>query len=262
MEDLESQPLDLLSLPPSVRTLLYEAIFPSGFTINLNHERTTSIGPYVSLHRTCRQLHQELTNYLSTKPITLLCTAGGRPNVLHKIPRSVMQKVEVVVIEDNPSQPLVIGLLPSLRCICFMETWHSTYDITQASNPLLPPRSRLLPLPTNNDALKTAHQSWKNLRIDNIWVRNIWKDRPDIRFILRRVNEVSVSVPADIQHGHDTMYSYHSVVDVSTESIIEKRYLPTRPETTLSDADLVFEYGARNWWKLENGWRRSDRIED
>lgn len=142
----------------------------------------------------------------------------------------------MIVIEDSPIAAIELSLLPNLRCICFCEVLQST--ITLPDHMPVPARETLLALPANDALLKLAHAFWKDLRIECPWIRMLWKDRTDIRVVLRRVLELEVM-------GRDVVVSWHGVVDVDTIRVIAKGFLPTRKR----DEEVVYDYGNARWWR-------------
>ncbi|ETN46844.1 uncharacterized protein HMPREF1541_01033 [Cyphellophora europaea CBS 101466] len=283
-----SQPT-FLTLPHDVRELIYDAIVPAGPLIELRvHSHTTRLQHLLALKGTCQTLRDEVVEYLDARPLTILCSHSLRPGIMSGIPPLVLAKVETLVIEDDPSEQPNWALLRNVKQICFTWSFRSqihlknndgdtTLPATAPTNPPAatatshlpdglshahfcrhPPTIRLTWPPLspssvahNNTVLSHAHQFWKKLRIDNAWIRELWKhdppydNMPHIRVFLRRVYEAKVV-------GKDKVVSWHSIVDVDSRKVVENALLPNREAPTSGkDADYIFPYAAQGWWRRE-----------
>ena len=153
------------------------------------------------------------------------------------------------MIEDNPSPPLEFGLLPNLRCSCFCEVYVSTLNIdSMAESPAMTQtRDSVLTVPENGEVLKLAHEHWKKLRIEHMWIRDLWKERKEgrgVRIVLGRVMEMEVQIEGG-KGNEDVVFAWHSVVDVDTRRVLKKGYLPDRRK----GEEVVYDYGEARWWR-------------
>ena len=153
------------------------------------------------------------------------------------------------MIEDNPGPPLEFGLLPNLKCIYFCEVYVSTLTIANVAGypVMMPTRDSVLTVPENGEVLKLAHEHWKRLRIEHMWIRDLWKERKEgrgVRIVLRRVMEMEVQIEGG-KGDENVVYAWHSVVDVDTRRVMKKGYLPHRRK----GEELVYDYGEARWWR-------------
>lgn len=149
------------------------------------------------------------------------------------------------MIEDNPGPPLEFGLLPNLKCICFCEVYVSTLSIIPVDG--FPTRDSVFPVPENGEVLKLAHEHWKKLRIEHMWIRDLWKERKEgrgVRIVLRRVMEMEVQIEGG-KGDESVVFAWHSVVDVDTRRVGKKGYLPHRKK----GEEVVYDYGEARWWR-------------
>ena len=112
----------------------------------------------------------------------------------------------------------------------------------------VPSREDALTVPSGNgECLKVAHEFWKRLRIENSWIRELWKERKEgrgVRVVLRRVMEVEVQLDGG-QGDQNVVYAWHSVVDVDTKRLMQKGFLPRRRRAE----EVVYDYGEARWWR-------------
>lgn len=244
-----------LTVPPDIRQLIYNAIIPEGPLIILRlHAHTTLLKHLYPLSQTCSSLHTEIANYLTTRPLAILCAQGNTPGILNGIPPHVLARVETLIVEDQLVEPNW-ALLRGVRTLCITSTYeHRIPANPPNTQPPIPTHElhttiRLTHpaqsdhLPTNNTALGHAHRWWQALRLTHPWLRKLWRrdERPydtfpRIRILLRRVFEATVdndptpaSVNDGVEVGRETVVvSWHGVVDVDSRSVLENRYLATR----------------------------------
>jgi hypothetical protein len=284
--------LNLLSLPCDVRQLIYDQIIPLGPLIVLRiHAHTTLLKHLYALSQTCRYLNSEITTYLTTRPLTILCDRSLSPSIMNGIPPRILAKVETLAIEDTrPITEPTWRLLPSISTICFTEIYDThiqptptptptasaspcTSSTTQQSTSIPQYPTTLTPtypptpssLPTNNTVLSHAHKYWQNLRLGNQWILQLWKrdlapydTLPHVRVILRRVFEGLVSSEQEAGSqgaGEKVVVTWHGVVDVDSRKVLENRYLGTRRMETRPGAreeeEVLFPYAAQTWWRKE-----------
>ena len=276
---LAPQPLDHMNLLPASRVVIHSVYLEL-------EQRTPTSFPHTSADmsyqlRTCRTINHEVQSYLSKLSPTFHCLNGHRPSVLHRLPRSTLRRASTAILEDHCMYDLNLNLLTGITTVCLVRTLES--KLLDSIRPQLRGmnlneiREHVLPLPSNNELLKSSHAWWTDLRAGGGWIHSLWKDRKDIKVILRTVMELEISnkfctsvttsaafvdwlgnpimeEPPMVVLGNDNdggpqledvVFSYHCVVDAQAGTLIEMKPLPDRRV----GEEAEFSYDGGGWWK-------------
>ena len=113
----------LICLPAEIRQTIYDHILPYGSMISLVYNgHYTSLRQLFSLSQTCRTIHDDVKQYLANKPLTLRIPDGLELNLLNGLPKRILSKISILIIEDHPQEPYW-KLLPELRYICLVDQY-------------------------------------------------------------------------------------------------------------------------------------------